>query len=137
MMHEKFKKLLEKKGEEISPEKLEAKKNAVSEMRDLAASMMGDHLKGLKKVTVAAPDKQGLEEGLDKAKEIAHKLPIAEDEDDESSESPDMEASEEDSEGADIDSPEEQQKELEAMDPDELMKLIQLAKEELMKKQHG
>jgi hypothetical protein len=46
-----------------------AKMNVLKELRKMAMDDMGEPLKGasMKKVTVAAPDKKGLEQGLDKA----------------------------------------------------------------------
>lgn len=64
---------LEKEGE-MAPEKKEAKLKAVSELKDMAKELMkGDmegRLAGLKKVTVAAPSKEGLKAGLEKAEEL-------------------------------------------------------------------
>lgn len=68
--------LLQKKAKEQSkplggPEK-DAKLRAVKEMRKMASDEMSGPLKSLKKVTVASDSPQGLEHGLDKAKEIMH-----------------------------------------------------------------
>lgn len=41
---------------------------ALKGLRNMASDMMGGDLAGLKKVTVAAKDKMGLKQGLDKAK---------------------------------------------------------------------
>jgi hypothetical protein len=73
-----MKKLL---GDDSSPGddmKNNAKLKVLKHLKDMASKMMGDDVKGgmegLKKVTVAAPDKAGLKLGLDKAKElIGHK----------------------------------------------------------------
>lgn len=62
--------LKDKDKSEMSDNEVNAKVSAVTAMRDMAAKMMGDKLGDLKKVTVAAPDKAGLAEGLDKAKEL-------------------------------------------------------------------
>lgn len=43
---------------------------ALKNLRSMASGMMGGDLAGLKKVTVAAKDKKGLAQGLDKAKEL-------------------------------------------------------------------
>jgi len=54
----------------------EGKMCALKELRDLAASMMGedlDDLEEMKKVTVAAKDKEGLKAGLKKAQELVNK----------------------------------------------------------------
>jgi len=53
-----------------SPELMEARKTAIGGLRDDMASQLGGKLSGLKKVTVAAPDAEGLEEGLDAAGEL-------------------------------------------------------------------
>lgn len=65
-------KLLEKKkGEKpISKEYKDSKMSVLKALHDEMSRMMGDDLKGLKKVTVASDDKEGLEEGLDKAKDL-------------------------------------------------------------------
>lgn len=89
-MH-KFDKLMEKmkkSGKELDPLEKEAKMSVVKAMRDAASDEMSDRLGSLKKVTVAADSKEGLEKGLDKAKELMDKMP----------ESEEMEDTEEDSE---------------------------------------
>ena len=63
------KKKREGKSDLSEPEK-KAKLGVLDSLRSEAAGMMGDHLKGLKKVTVAAPSKEGLEKGLEMAKAI-------------------------------------------------------------------
>ncbi|NDD83949.1 hypothetical protein EBZ38_06690 [bacterium] len=74
-MHDKLKKLIDKKkarGEEMSPNEKKAKGSV---LEDLIGSM-GDEMKGnLKKVTVASSSKKGLEKGLEKAQEMMGKLP--------------------------------------------------------------
>jgi hypothetical protein len=54
-----------------------AKLEVLEELRELAMSMMGDKVKSrmnpmdeMKEVTVAAPDEEGLEQGLELAKEV-------------------------------------------------------------------
>lgn len=58
------------KGDVLDPMEASAKssvlKNLMSDMGDLDSAKLGK----VQKVTVAAPDKKGLEEGLEKAKEI-------------------------------------------------------------------
>lgn len=55
----------------IDPIDKKAKMQAIKDMKSMAAKMMHDEAKGtLQKVTVAAPDKESLEEGLEKAKEV-------------------------------------------------------------------
>lgn len=87
------------KKKPMSQNEMDAKRHVIESMRKMAQGAMGDKLKGLKKVSVASNSPAGLEEGLDKAKEMismpAHDL----------EESPEHEASE---------SPEE-----EMMEPDE------------------
>lgn len=75
-------KLMEKKGKKISPIEQRAKSDVLAKLRGEASDSMGEKLNGLKKVSVAAPDEEGLKAGLDKAKEL-----LGEDqEDDEASE---------------------------------------------------
>lgn len=77
-------------------EKMEcdAKMQVLKELRDMAIEMMGEKLpgrkEGLKEVTVAAPDRKGLEKGLEMASSLA-------------SESPDMEMAEGEEMGHDED----------------------------------
>lgn len=71
-MNEMFKKLLAKKkssGEEMSPGRMKARSSVLD---DLVGNMEGREGKklGMKKVSVMAPDQEGLEEGLDTAKEV-------------------------------------------------------------------
>lgn len=65
-----------------------AKLEVLEELRDMAMSMMGDKVKSklspleeMKKVTVAAPDQEGLEEGLEAAQELVPEIESEEDED--------------------------------------------------------
>ena len=54
----------------------EARMGVLKEIRKMAMDDMGMPLKGgLKKVTVASPTEEGLEEGLDKAEEIVGEMP--------------------------------------------------------------
>lgn len=64
----------------IDPIEKEAKLNAVKGMRKMAGDMMADDMKSMKKVTVAAPDQEGLEMGLEKAKDVVEEMPEMEDE---------------------------------------------------------
>lgn len=59
----------------IDPIEKEAKLAAVKGMRKMAGDMMADDMKSMKKVTVAAPDTESLEEGLEKAKEVVGEMP--------------------------------------------------------------
>ena len=69
--------------------KKDAKLCVLKELRKMASDMMGEDLKGMKKVTVAAPDKASLKAGLEKAEEMM--------ESEESPEMDEMEESEEES----------------------------------------
>lgn len=68
MIH-KFDKMLEKKGKKLSPVEQRAKSDVLSSFGG-ESDPIGDKLAGLKKVSVAAPNKEGLDAGLDKAKEL-------------------------------------------------------------------
>lgn len=139
MNKEKMLELLKKKkaeGRELSPSERDAKMHVLGDIHSMAKEMMGDGLKGLKKVTVASPSKEGLEEGLETAKDIVGHAPAApdtapevgghvSDEDhesmeDEMEESPEHEAAE---------SPEEEQSEHEGMSDEEIdAKIAELEK---------
>lgn len=67
----------------ISGNAQKAKLTALKEAHKMAKDMMGEDLKGLKKVTVAAPDKKGLEMGLKKAEELVDASQHGEEESDE------------------------------------------------------
>lgn len=54
----------------MDPIKKKAKMGVLKEISDMAGGAMSDDLKGLKKVTVAAPDKAGLSMGLKKAEDM-------------------------------------------------------------------
>jgi len=72
-MQGKFKELLMKKAKEgkmISPDKAKQKMSVLDELDDMMGGEMASKMKGLKKVTVAAKDDEGLLEGLDKAEEV-------------------------------------------------------------------
>lgn len=84
---EEFKKLLGAK-KKISPIEKEAKLNAIGGMKKMAGDMLADEAKGMQKVTVAAPDKAGLEMGLEKAKDVLHDKHMDMKSDDESMEDP-------------------------------------------------
>lgn len=64
-------KLMEKKGKStLDPEYKRSKMNVLKTLHGEMGSMLGDEVKGLKKVTVASPDKAGLKLGLEKAGEL-------------------------------------------------------------------
>lgn len=72
-MNEQFKELLKKKAKEgktISPEKAKEKMSVLEELSSMMGGEMADKLKGMKKVTVAAKDDEGLKAGLEKAEEV-------------------------------------------------------------------
>lgn len=121
-----MKELLGKKSKEADPLKKEAKLKALKELRAMATGMGGNDVKaGLEKVTVAAPDKDSLKMGLDKAKEVVDKSPTADFAHSESDESPEAEASE---------TPEEESSEMESMvdeceSPEEIDALVKKLEE--------
>jgi len=85
-----FQKMMEKKkASKMSPVEKDAKMNVLEDLRNHAMKAMGGKIK---KVTVASDSKEGLEKGLDMAKE---KVEEVESDEDESIESPEMESSEE------------------------------------------
>ena len=93
MFDKMIKELKAKKGmKELSPMEKEVKMDLTKEMGGVAKDALRNQVKGLKKVTVASDSPEGLEEGLDKAKEIVESK---EDEsmEDESLEEPEMEES--------------------------------------------
>lgn len=121
-MIDKLEKLLSKKhkaGKMLGDDEKKAKMDVIGCMRDMAAKAMGDKVSGLKKVTVAAPDKEGLEKGLDKAKELL-----------DSKEAEEPKSEEMDSE----ESPEEEASEVEDMSMEEIDALLAKLKEAKAKK---
>jgi|LakMenEpi03Aug12_release.lakeMendotaPanAssembly.Ray.scaffolds.fasta_scaffold392129_2 hypothetical protein len=81
MMHEKMMKMLEKKkAKKLSPVEQKAKMGVLKELKDDMSSEMGGSLKDMmaKKVSVMAGNKEDLEKGLDKAKELVHDMPNGE-----------------------------------------------------------
>ena len=110
-MNPKFIKLLEKKkaqGKELSPVEVKAKSNVIEDLMSDMGEMGKDRLKsGMKKVTVASDSKQGLEKGLDKAKEViegkvGEMMPKAEDEEEMLGEAEESEEMEDEKEHLDI-----------------------------------
>jgi hypothetical protein len=59
-----------KKSEPLEPNYKKAKMGVLKDISDMASSDMGEGIKGLKKVTVASPDEEGLKKGLDLAGDI-------------------------------------------------------------------
>lgn len=90
-----LKKLMEKKKDKVlDPDYKNAKMGVLQALHKDMGDMMGEDVKGLKKVTVASPDKEGLSVGLEKAKELLSKG--ADDSDmEESEETPEIESKEE------------------------------------------
>jgi hypothetical protein len=134
-----LKELMEMKGRmKQDPMAKKAKLGVLGDIGKMATGMMGNDLHGLKKVTVAAPDKTGLEMGLSKAKDMMGKEdPEMEDEEgsdaEEASETPSMEADEEKHEGADLDTELEKVKTDPSLENiDALMKLLEDKKNEMM-----
>lgn len=71
---DKFDQLLGKKGKKVSDLEQRAKKDVLSGFQSDPDDELGGKLAGLKKVSVAAPDEEGLKSGLDKAKDILGQL---------------------------------------------------------------
>ena len=73
-----LKELLLKKANEgkfLNDDEIKAKKSVLSEIEGILGEEMSSKLKGLKKVTIASPTKEGLEAGLEKAKETISDMP--------------------------------------------------------------
>ena len=68
-LKELLKKKLKGKDAPLDETQKKAKLSILDEILAAADEAMGDGLKGLKKVTVAAPTAEGLKEGLEKAEE--------------------------------------------------------------------
>ena len=104
------------KKSKMSPEQKSAKLSALDGMRSEMENLIGNDLKskGMKKVTVASDDKQGLASGLDKAKEMLGSS------EEESSEMGDLEGDEE-------------EKQEEASEPSDIVqKEVEVAEHELL-----
>jgi len=89
-----LKDMLGKKPKSNDADVKEAKLTALKELKGMASGMLGGGLKEMmdapkKSVTVAADSEEGLEAGLDKAKEILPEMPDMDDES-EDSDSEDM-----------------------------------------------
>lgn len=72
-MNEKFNKLMMKKKEEgkmLSPVAKDAKMGVLKDLHKMASDSMADKIHGLKKVSVMAPDSEGLAAGLHKAEDL-------------------------------------------------------------------
>lgn len=80
-----------KKGPMLSDNERNAKMSVLKDLRNQASQSMGNRLKDMKKVTVSAPDEQGIKAGLEKAKELIagkHGEPMEGSPEEEGSESP-------------------------------------------------
>lgn len=122
-----------KEGKDLSAPDKKAKLEALTGMKSMASDMMSDKLKGLKKVTVASNDPQGLKSGLEKAKEMIEGSP-----EEEASESPSEEHKEDSMMSSDEEQneqPDEYDQLLEKCDSpeeiDELIAKLQAKKEEM------
>lgn len=110
---------------EMSKEHLDVKMEMLKELMEHAKKGMGDKilggLEGLKKVTVAAPSKEGLEEGLEKAQELLHskEMPEMEEESEEESEEQPEEASDKSPAAVEEESKEEKSEEMPKMEEEE------------------
>lgn len=62
------------KAKSIPEERIKPKLHVLKDLKKHVMDQMGDKLK---KVTVAADSKEGVEKGLDKAKEILHRMPAS------------------------------------------------------------
>lgn len=135
-MRDKLMERMGKKGKKLNPLEQKAKMDVVKSLSEQAGSMLGDKVKAMKQVTVAAPDKKGLVEGLEKAEDIIegdeNEASVSEMMKDKASD--DMESEdEEESESDDM------MEKCKDMSPEELdnkiQKLLELKKEKLAKKE--
>jgi hypothetical protein len=144
-MRDKLMERMGKKGKKLNPLEQKAKMDVVKSLSEQAGSMLGDKVKAMKQVTVAAPDKKGLVEGLEKAEDIIegdeNEASVSEMMKDKASD--DMES---DEEGSEMESEDEEEsesddmmEECKDMSPEELddkiQKLLELKKEKLAKKE--
>lgn len=117
-----MKKMLEKNDEKEMSMKKDAKLSALHGLKKMATDLMGEDLKsnleGMKKVTVASPDKEGLKLGLEKAKDMVSNQDETEESEMDENESVEDEVSE-------IENPE---------DIDKMIKLLQEKKAKMMSK---
>lgn len=74
-MNDLLSKLMAKKGQDdtMSPDYKKSKMDVLQALKDEMTKMMGGDLGGLKKVTVAAPDSAGLQDGLKQAQSLMGK----------------------------------------------------------------
>lgn len=139
MMNKMLEKLMAKKMKDKERKLDDLEKYAkLSVVNALKQAMMDEMGGKLKKISVIAQDKKGLEEGLDKAKEILKDLPDNEKEksEDKKEESSEYEMEDSDDENMSKYTPFDEDEKEELNDPEEIDKKIQellKKKEELMK----
>jgi hypothetical protein len=68
------------KGDVIDEDRAQARGSVLEDLIDDMGAAETDKLKGLKKVTVAAPDSESLEKGLKTAEGLVKKMPVEMDE---------------------------------------------------------
>ena len=127
MMHDKMKKLLEKKKQKsgLSENQVKAKSSVLKDLSNTANDMLKERLGGLKKVTVAAPSKSGLTEGLKMAEKLTEKMPEKSGMDEAKEKEEEMVADAEDGEGMDMGEKSEESEESEEAEEE-------MSKEELL-----
>src|ERR1035441_3143084 len=70
-MHKKLHEMLAKKGSKpMSENEKHAKIGVLGDLKKMAEDAMGDHMSGMKKVSVMSDSKEGLKHGLDTAKHV-------------------------------------------------------------------
>lgn len=104
-----------KMKKDMMPHEKKAKMSVLEELQKQAADAMGGKLDGVKKVSVMAPSKEGMKEGLEKAEEILEGMPEGE------SEMPEMEEEHEMEDDMGCKTPEEVDQ--------KIMKLLELKKQ--------
>ena len=87
---------------EMSKEDKQAKMDVLKELLEMAMEKSGmDVSEGMKQLTIAAPDKEGLMEGMEKAEEMMDEMPNGEEDEIVEDEMPEDEMPEEDEEEED------------------------------------
>ena len=129
-------KLMAKKkmeGKKLSPMEKKGKEETLQSLIDEMMGLDSDKVKGLKKVTVASDSPEGLEKGLDKAKELVGDAPLSEEmmSDEEMPEASEEEMPEGEEESSEMES---EEGEDESLDTEEEIKAeIERLKEKLAK----
>jgi len=67
--------LFKGKKRDMSDVEMRAKAHVLQQIRNKASKSMGDKLSGMKKITVASDDPEGLKAGLEKAEEVVDQMP--------------------------------------------------------------